>query len=313
MAAASCCCRPTADRILGKAGMDKAAWWEREKGIWPLHECSRFVVAGGIRWHVQQKGSGPSLLLVHGTGASTHSWRDVLPLLAREFSVIAVDLPGHAFTQSVSPWRSSLTAMSEALADLLKTLGIDPVYCVGHSAGAAIVCRMTLDGLVTPRGLASLNGAFLPFAGGAGALFAPLAKLLGSSSLLPRLVAWRAGDAAAVRRLIAGTGSTLDTRGVELYARLVRCPSHVAAAFAMMGHWDLNSFERDLPRLKTPLTLIVGENDLTISPKQALRIKQHLPGSTIQSLPRLGHLAHEEAPEKVAELVLAAARAVGAG
>jgi magnesium chelatase accessory protein len=293
--------------------MDKAAFWEREKAIWPLQECSRFVVAGGIRWHVQAQGSGPSLLLVHGTGASTHSWRDVLPLLSRRFSVIAADLPGHAFTQSVSPWRSSLAAMSAALADLLRVIGIQPAFCVGHSAGAAIVCRMALDGLIAPRGLASVNGAFLPFGGAAGVLFAPIAKLLGSNSVLPRLVARRAGDAAAVRRLIAGTGSTLDARGVDLYTRLVSCPSHVAAAFAMMGHWDLHSLERDLPRLAVPLTLIVGANDRSVPPDQAVRIQRRLAASTVHCLPRLGHLAHEEAPAKIAELVLAAAQAVGAG
>jgi magnesium chelatase accessory protein len=291
--------------------MDKAAFWEREKGAWPLHEFSRFVVADGIRWHVQQQGSGPALLLVHGTGASTHSWRDVMPLLARTFSVVAVDLPGHAFTQSVLPWRSSLGAMSASLAALLTVLGVRPGYCVGHSAGAAIICRMTLDGLIAPRGLASINGAFLPFAGAAGVFFAPIAKLLGANPLLPRLIAWRAGDTAFIRRLVAGTGSTLDARGVDLYARLVRCPSHVAAAFAMMGHWDLQSLERDLPRLAVPLTLIVGENDRSVPPQQALRIQQRLAASTLERLPRLGHLAHEEAPAQVADLVLAAARAAG--
>jgi len=172
---------------------------------------------------------------------------------------------------------------------------------------------MALDGLIAPRGLASVNGAFLPFGGAAGVLFAPIAKLLGSNSVLPRLVARRAGDAAAVRRLIAGTGSTLDARGVDLYTRLVSCPSHVAAAFAMMGHWDLHSLERDLPRLAVPLTLIVGANDRSVPPDQAVRIQQRLAASTVHCLPRLGHLAHEEAPAKIAELVLAAAQAVGAG
>ena len=253
------------------------------------------------------------MLLVHGTGASTHSWRDVMPLLAQKFSVIAIDLPGHAFTQSVSPWRSSLSAMSEALADLLNVLKIQPRFCVGHSAGAAIICRMTLDGLLAPRGLASVNGAFLPFGGAAGVFFAPIAKLLGGSSILPRHVAQRVGDTAAVRRLIAGTGSTLDARGVDLYARLVRCPSHVAAAFAMMGHWDLRGLERDLPRLPVPLTLIVGDNDRSVPPDQARRIQRRLVASSVHSLPRLGHLAHEEAPAEVADLVLAAACAVGVG
>ncbi len=62
--------------------MSGALLWERDRGSWPNSGASRFVTAAGIRWHVQQMGSGPALLLVHGTGASTHSWREVLaPIL----------------------------------------------------------------------------------------------------------------------------------------------------------------------------------------------------------------------------------------
>ena len=54
----------------------------------------------GLRWHVQMMGTGPQVLLLHGAGAATHSWRDVAPLLARDFTVIAPDLPGHGFTDT---------------------------------------------------------------------------------------------------------------------------------------------------------------------------------------------------------------------
>ena len=49
--------------------------WDAEKSTWPHHESSRFVDAGGVRWHVQVAGCGPAVLLIHGTGASTHTWR----------------------------------------------------------------------------------------------------------------------------------------------------------------------------------------------------------------------------------------------
>ena len=53
---------------------------------WPNAAHSRFVRAGGIVWHVQMWGHGPPLLLLHGTGAATHSWRGIAPLLAPHFS-----------------------------------------------------------------------------------------------------------------------------------------------------------------------------------------------------------------------------------
>ena len=77
-----------------REGLDFA----RDGADWPNREASRFVEAGGLSWHVQVMGQGPDLLLLHGTGGATHSWRGLAPLLAQHFRVVAPDLPGHGFT-----------------------------------------------------------------------------------------------------------------------------------------------------------------------------------------------------------------------
>lgn len=278
--------------------------WEVERSTWPHHDWSRFVEAGGVRWHVQQAGSGPPILLIHGTGASTHTWRDVLPGLAERYTVLAVDLPGHGFSDPGSAAHSSINGMSAALTALLRRLQIEPRYCVGHSAGAVILCRMALDRGMAPRRIVSLNGAFLPLGGAAGLLFSPMARLISSSSLLPRLLSRHGGNAGSIARMLAGTGSRIGAEGVDLYARLVRRPEHVAGALAMMGNWDLYAFGRELPRLATPLALIVGENDRTVPPWQAAVIQQRVAGATVRRLAGLGHLAHEERPQLVVREML---------
>ena len=75
--------------------------WAIEGRNWPHRGHSRFVLAGRLRWHVQTFGpdTAPIMLLLHGTGAATHSWRDLAPLLAMRFRVIVPDLPGHGFTR----------------------------------------------------------------------------------------------------------------------------------------------------------------------------------------------------------------------
>ena len=282
--------------------------WDRERHTWPHQEWSRFVHAAGLRWHVQQQGSGPAMFLIHGTGASTHSWRKIMPLLAEQFTVLAVDLPGHGFTDSLPGARMSIADMSGSLAELLRAIGIEVSYCVGHSAGAVILCRMALDGHIAPRIVISENGAFVPPAGAAGALFSPIARLMAGGSLVPRLLSWSAANPANVARLIAGTGSKLDEEGIELYARLVREPRHVAGALDMMANWDLYGFERELPNLKTPLALIVAENDRAVPPRQAEWVKQRVVTAEIRRLAGLGHLAHEEDPPLLAREILALCR-----
>ena len=289
--------------------MTERLLWERDGLDWPLRESSRFVQAGGLRWHVQQMGQGPVLLLLHGTGASTHSWRDFAPLLACHFTVVAPDLPGHAFTDTLPAAQMSLPGMSAALGSLIKTLGLEVALCIGHSAGAAIAARMALDGTITPDALVGINGAFLPLDGLPGLLFPPVARLMAATPMASRLFAWRASDRAAVERLIDGTGSVLDAKGIELYARLVRDARHAAGALAMMAHWDLRPLLRDLPSLPTPLVLLAGANDRAVPPEQARRVHALLPRAIASGpivLPQVGHLAHEEKPAAVARAVLRA-------
>ncbi len=285
--------------------------WVRDGEGWPNRAASRFVRTAGMTWHVQVMGAGPTLLLLHGTGAATHSWRDLSPLLARHFTVVAPDLPGHGFTDSVPAHRLSLPGMARAVQGLLWALDTRPALAVGHSAGAAILARMCLDGAIAPRGLVSLNGAFLPFGGAAGQVFSPLARFLVGVPLLPDLFARRARDPAVVERLLRNTGSRLDAEGVELYRRVVRRPGHAAAALGMMAHWDLAPLVRDLGRLEPKLLLVTGGADAAIPPAQADQVREIVPDAALASLPGLGHLAHEEEPEGVARLVLEFAGPLG--
>ncbi|WP_041806942.1 alpha/beta fold hydrolase BchO [Rhodopseudomonas palustris] len=286
--------------------------WERDGHDWPNRHGSSFVRAAGLRWHVQQIGHGPALLLLHGTGASTHSWRHLAPLLAEHFTVIAPDLPGHGFSETPERARMSLDGMASGLAALLHTLGHRPVVVGGHSAGAAVLARMCLDGGIAPAALVSLNGALLPIGGRAGRWMLPLARLLAASAMVPRLVARFARTQGMVERMIADTGSTLDPQGVELYRRLVCSPGHVAAALTMMAGWRLERLAAELPQLAPRLLLIAGSNDRTIASSDAERVKTMVPGARTVIMPGLGHLAHEERPQDVAGLIVEFARDHGA-
>ena len=281
--------------------------WEIDGRDWPNRSASRFVKAAGLNWHVQQFGPAsmevPVIVLLHGTGSSSHSWRDVAPRLAQDCSVIVMDLPGHAFTAMPPNAEQSLAGMSRNVAALLHELNVSPTLIAGHSAGAAVAARMILDRSISPAALVSLNGAFIAFGGWAGQFFSPVARLLAAGSLASRFFAWQANDPAIVQKLVRSTGSLLDDVGMNLYARLVRSPGHVSAALAMMAHWDLEPLERELPRLSLPVWMVAAENDTTVPATQAAQIARRLPRSHQVLWPMLGHLAHEESPAQCAALL----------
>jgi len=288
--------------------------WSRDGKDWPNRDASTFVPAAGIRWHVQRLGQGPPLLLVHGTGAATHSWRALAPILAQQFGIVAPDLPGHGFTHSPPAHRLSLPGMASDISQLLRALDVKPEIAIGHSAGAAILARMCLDGTIAPRLLVSLNGAFMPFGGVAHHLLSPLTKLLVMNRFAPRVFAWQASNVGAVERLIQNTGSTIDAQGIALYGRLVRTPGHVAAALRMMANWRLEPLLHDLPRLTTALVLVAAANDRSISPDVARQVREICPRAAVERVSGLGHLAHEEKPQLIADLVMKyATRTNGSG
>ena len=278
--------------------------WKTDGADWPNREASRFVKAAGLTWHVQVMGDGPALLLLHGTGASTHSWRDVMPKLSAHFTVIAPDLPGHAFSNPAPKQSLSLPGMAAAVAMLLKELNLSPVRAAGHSAGAAILVRMAVERLFTPQDIVSFNGAFFPVSGVAGQFFSPLAKAAAGTSLIQKMFA-RMADRKAVERLLRDTGSVIDAEGIALYQRLFSNEGHVAGTLGMMAAWDLHWVPQDLRNLSTPLYLVRALKDGTISPSDAAKAAQLAPRATVLDMPGLGHLAHEENPSAAAAIITA--------
>ena len=181
-------------------------------------------------------GKGPELLLLHGTGASTHSWEALAPLLASTFDVVAPDLPGHGFTSAKRAPDLSLPGMARAVGGAAERNSI-----AGPRSWSAIRrARRFSRGFAStarsaPRLFVSLNGAFLPFEGAA-ALPVSLDRQAAVSQSAGAASVRLGGRSQAVANLLRGTGSKIGRRGVDLYARLLGNPAHVAGAIGMMAN-----------------------------------------------------------------------------
>ena len=271
--------------------------WQAHRHDWPLAELSRFVEAGGVRWHVQQAGhAGPRILLIHGTGASGHTWRDMLRPLAAHARVWSVDLPGHGFSSLPVGDGMSLPGMAASLHALMQSLEVPVDVFVGHSAGAAIAAQMVIDQQLAPQALVGINPAWLPLPGLAGLLFPPAAKLLALTPFVPQWFAKQASGPGMLDRLLEGTGSQLNDRGKALYAQLVADPEHAQGALKMMAAWDLSQGATQLRQLRCPVHMLVGERDRAVQPAQAEQALALLSNGQLERWAGYGHLVHEEAP-----------------
>jgi magnesium chelatase accessory protein len=280
--------------------------WGRDLPTWPNAGLSRLVVQRPHRWHVQETGTGPTVLLIHGAGGATHSWRDILPELALDYHVIALDLPGQGLTQSGARQRCGLEMMTEDIFNLCATQGWVPDAIIGHSAGAAIALRlsqrMTRD-TGQPPVVIGLNAALGHFKGVAGWLFPVLAKLLALNPMTAGLFVRSVSAPGRVQALIRSTGSDLDASGMDLYGRLIRDKGHVEATLMMMSQWRLDRLLSDLPSITTRTILIAGTNDKAVPSTVSENAARRMPNAAFMPVSGLGHLAHEEQPAKICELL----------
>jgi magnesium chelatase accessory protein len=279
--------------------------WEQWKSQWPFAQHSMFVNATGLRWHVQSFGDGPLLLMLHGLGASTHSWRGLAPLLAAHHRVMLIDLPGHAFTSTPTAQAAGLQAMSQALHDLLLAQNLWPQVVVGHSAGATLAARMLLNHPEHPApDLVAFNPAWLPLSGAAHWLFPLSAKLISLNPLSAWLFAKTMQQDKFVSKILNSTGSTVREGDAFFYKALMQSPSHVQGVLQMMLHHDLGALPAQLAELKSRVLILAAENDQAVPHDHAVTAQQRLPDATLLSLQDLGHLAHEENPGLCAKEVL---------
>jgi magnesium chelatase accessory protein len=289
--------------------------WAREGADWPNAEASSFVTAGGYRWHVQQLGEGPVCLLIHGTGAATHSWRDVMPKLATEFRVIALDLPGHGFTRPNFGQKPNLPSLSRAIGALLDTLAVQPELIVGHSAGVALAAQVMMDRQLSVP-LVGFAPALMPFPGLAARLFPQLAKMLFTNPLVSIIVSRLLAPRGETAKFLArATGSRIDAATTDYYARLFGKSGHCDGAIRMMANWRLEPLRDRLGELTSPVLLLHPDRDTAIPLSAVNAAAALIPGCTVRRLPALGHLAHEEDPALAATLIMewgAAVKALGA-
>ena len=278
--------------------------WDIEGRDWPGRESSRFVSVNGIDWHYQVFGAGPVLLLVHGTAAASHSWHPLIPKLAEHFTVINLDLPGHGFTSRPAAERFVMTTMASDLAALLEHLNYQPDLVVGHSAGAALLARMVVDGHIDPAALISINGSFIRRQGPIGKFLAPLSRLIFESGMAANFFSGRVQDQESVKNALEKMGTSLEPRQLELYTRLVRTPGHIGSALRMMARWQLYELEPRLSELDLPVSLVAGKQDELVDPDEADYVASLMPHASTIKLAGLGHFAHEEDPSRIVEIIL---------
>ena len=239
--------------------------WQKNQSIWPFSSKSKFYKKSFHNWHIQDIGNKnkPVILFIHGTGASSHSWRALIPFFQKDFRIINLDLPGHGFTKLGSKNRLSLEFLPRDLLDILKELKIKPEIIVAHSAGVPIALNFVSLSEIPPKILISINGAVSKFDGAANFLFPIFAKILSVSPFTANIIKRITNSPKIFKELLFSTGSNLDEENIEFYRMLMSDTDHINGILNMMSQWNLDDLIKDFDSLRIPILFLIGKNENT--------------------------------------------------
>ena len=259
-----------------------------------------------VKLFYEEKGQGSPILLIHGFGASTYTWRRIAPALAETHRVIAVDLKG--FGQSDKPFdeRYSIFDQAELLKQLIVGNDLRDLTLVGHSFGGGVALLLALDDdprlegriskLVLLDTIAYAQDIPVSFR----MLNMPVVSHLGVRMLPPAL------QARLALRIAYLDNSKIEDEEVEMYAAPLRTAAGKHAIIHSARQIIPEGLEEISERYKTiTVPTLIGwcDHDRIVPLDVGLKLRRTLPNAHLKIIDDCGHMPQEEQPEATLELI----------
>jgi pimeloyl-ACP methyl ester carboxylesterase len=254
-------------------------------------------------WYYLDQGQGPSVVLLHGLGANSFSWRHNLGPLSRHCRVAALDLPAHGRTPGAVVADFRPETLAAGIMALLNSRGISQAVVVGNSLGGSLALLLAHH---YPERVAALV-LIAPAAASPRVplIFHPL-RLQGLGLIVATVMGpWILPVAL---RMIYHNRELITPEVVAGYAPTFSTLVHRLALRRLCREtnpWPLNRVKDLLQGIHQPVSLIWGQEDRILPVQQADFLKANLPQAEFHLLPDTGHAPQEESPVTVNEIIIA--------
>lgn len=249
-----------------------------------------------------RRGTGEPLLLLHGIGHHWQAWEPVIPVLAAERDVVAVDLPGFGASAPLPDGCAyDLATVVPVLGGLCEALGLDRPHVAGNSLGGLLALELGRQKLV--RSVTALSPAGFWTESERRYAFGTLRAMHAAASAMPVPLIEGLSRSAAGRTALTST----------IYARPGR-RSPEAAVAETLALRSATGFHRTLAAGRTvrvteditdvPVTIGWGSRDRLLLRRQGVRAKQAIPEARLVRLPGCGHVPMNDDPALVARVIL---------
>jgi pimeloyl-ACP methyl ester carboxylesterase len=260
-------------------------------------EHGRFVEVRGLRVFAITMGRGRDVVLIHGNGASTYSWRHALEPLATRYRVHALDLPGYGFSDKPDDGRYDAAWLEDHLVGYLDAAGVQRAVLVGNSMGGEVATEAAVRDPARVAALVLLGAGGLPQARADGV---PLSlRMLTWPVIGPALqrLPIRGRVAARLREAVYDP-ATLSEADIDVYYAAF---ASAGGGNAFLARLRAEPVDRSgsVSTIAAPTLVITGDTDRLVPPATARRYHELIRGSELLVLEHTGHLPQEERPERI--------------
>lgn len=261
-----------------------------------------FLQLGDQLVHIEQAGSGEPVILLHGFGASTYSWRKVMPALAGAFRVVAIDLNGFGYTQRPRAFESyTREGQAGLVLRVLDALGIRSAHLVGHSYGGGLSLFLASRHPERVRSLVLVDSSAPTYANDRRSLVASVKPLL--TFYLRSLVL----RPATVRRALLHSfhdDSLVTPELVREYYERLRVEGVVDAYYGLTAPSRTPSEPVELEKIRIPTLVVWGAQDRVIAAAAGRRAAARMPDAEFVAIEGAGHVPMEEKPDELVRVIL---------
>ncbi|PLR92694.1 alpha/beta fold hydrolase [Bacillus sp. T33-2] len=249
--------------------------------------------------HYPHDSSNETVVLLHGFLSSSFSFRHLIPLLRKDFTVISVDLPPFGKSGKSSKFKYSYKNLAGTVVELLKTLGIANFHIIGHSMGGQISLNLLYhfpdvaqkavllcsSGYLKRSGLPLIISSYLPY------FYLYVKFYLAKSGVKQNL------------KQVVYDHSMINDEMLYGYLTPFLEDDIFKALTNMIRHREADLNSEALKTIKTPCLLIWGEHDKVVPLHIGRRLKNDLQNADLVVLKETGHLVPEEKPNEVYQYI----------
>ena len=280
-----------------------AIYWKNDIDLNELKDkyaypSSSFISIDGINVHYRDVGKGEAILLIHGTGASLHTWEKWIDILSPGYRVISFDLPGFGLTGPDPNHNYQISRYTAILDSLMVKLKVDSFHIAGNSLGGLVAWRYTSQ---FPQKILTLNlidAAGLPQLGKKPPFIFQLAKLPVLSTLMQKVTPKSIIENSMLD--VYKNDHLVTEKLIDRYFELSLREGNRTAFVKRMSQLNEKLDINDLKKITAPVLIQWGKDDRWIPLAKGYEFKKIIPKAELKIYDS-GHVPMEENPMETVE------------